>query len=101
MIDGYGQWGAKDYTSTACASDGTTIISYLPAGRQVTIDLSKITGKKARCWWYNPGNGTATYNGTFPSEGVWQFIPPSEGDWILVIDDTSSKYPPPGKERLF
>jgi hypothetical protein len=101
MIDGYGQWGAKDYTSTACASDGTTIISYLPAGRQVTIDLSKITGKKARCWWYNPGNGTATKYGTFPAEGLVQFNPPSDGDWVLVIDDASINYPPPGGERLF
>jgi hypothetical protein len=101
IIDGYGQWGSKDWITAACTSDGKTIIAYIPSGRQVTIDLSMINGKKARCWWYNPENGIVVDKGTFPAEGPRQFIPPSDSDWILVIDDASCKYSPPGKERLF
>jgi hypothetical protein len=101
LTEGYGQWGSKDYVSVAYASDRSTIIAYLPVGKQVTVDLSKITGKNTRCWWYNPGNESVTEIGTFPTEGVYPFNPPSEGDWILVIDASSSHYPPPGKKRLF
>jgi len=101
LTEGYGQWGSKDYITAAIASDGTAIIAYLPSGRQVTVDLSAISGKKARCWWYDPGTGIPTDIGTFPVEGARQFEPSSEGDWVLVIDDASINYPPPGEKRLF
>jgi hypothetical protein len=101
VTEGYGQRGSTDYITAAYASDGTTIIAYLPVKREVTVNLSEISGKKTRCWWYNPGTGTATETGTFPVSVTRQFIPPSEGDWILVIDDASTNYPPPGGERFF
>jgi hypothetical protein len=101
LTDGYGQWGSNDYITAAIASDGTTFIAYLPAGREVTVDLSRISGNEAHCWWYNPGNGTTTDNGTFPTEGLEQFNPSSNSDFVLVIDDASGHYPPPGSERLF
>lgn len=101
MTEGYGEWGSPDYATAACTSNGTSIIVYLPEERQITINMSKISGKKARCWWYNPGDGTTIESGSFPSEGLRQFNPPSESDLILVIDSKSSNYPPPGGERLF
>jgi hypothetical protein len=101
MTDGYGQWGSPDYATTACTPDGTTIIAYLPVGRQITVDISKISGKKARCWWYNPSDGTVLESGTFQTEGLRQFNPPSEGDWVLVIDAKSIHYPSPGGVSLF
>lgn len=98
ITDGYGQWGSNDYLTAAIASDGTTVIAYIPDDRPVTVDLSRINGKKAHCWWYNPGNGTATDIGTIPDEGLGQFNPPSNGDWVLVIDATSSHYHLPGRD---
>jgi hypothetical protein len=101
LTDGYGEWRSADYVTAAVANDGTSIIAYLPAGRHVTVDLSAIRGNKARCWWYNPGNGNVTDNGIIPAEGLRQFNPPEDGDWILVIDDDGSHYPPPGSKTIF
>jgi hypothetical protein len=101
LTDGYGDWGSNDYITASIASDRTTMIAYLPAGRQVTVDLSMINGRKARCWWYNPDNGIVVDNGTFPAEGPLQFNPPSESDWVLVIDNASCRYSPPGKRILY
>jgi hypothetical protein len=101
ILDGYGDWGSTDYVNATCSSDGTTIIAYLPVGKQITVNLSKISSKKARCWWYNPGDASATEIGTYPAEDQHQFTPPTKGDWILVIDAKSSNYPVPGGERIY
>jgi hypothetical protein len=101
ITEGYGEWGNTDYTTAACASDGTTLIAYLPAGNNITADMTKISGKKSRCWWYCPADGTITEIGIFRNEGLRTFIPPPEDDWILVLDDKSSQYSPPGSNKLF
>jgi hypothetical protein len=101
MTEGFGQWDNADYVTTAYASDGTTIIAYLPSQKQVTVDMSKITGKNTRCWWYNPDTGLATEIGMFPAIGNQNFNPPSGGDWVLIIDDASSDFPVPGSDRIY
>ena len=61
--------------------------------------MGKITGARAKAWWYNPRTGTSAAIGTFENHGVWEFTCPSEGfgsDWVLLLDDASKDYPPPG-----
>lgn len=101
MIKGYGQWGSEHYVTTAYASNGATIISYLPVQSRVMIDVQKISDREAVCWWYNPRSGDAAKIGTFPTSGSLEFIPPSVGDWVLVIDGASRGFAPPGQDRRF
>jgi hypothetical protein len=52
-----------------------------------------------KAWWFNPRNGEATAIGTFEPAGEREFTPPDPGemiDWVLVLDDASKNYPPPG-----
>lgn len=98
ITTGYGKWSTKDHVAAAVTSDGNTIIAYLPSKRTVTADMTRIHGTKARCWWYNPGNGNATEIGTFPNSGILSFTPNAEGDWVLVIDNDSAKLPVPGSK---
>jgi hypothetical protein len=72
---------------------------YAPIGRSFSVRISKIAGDRVQAWWFDPRNGTATSIGTFPNAGDRVFTPPAKGemlDWVLVLDDASRNYPPPG-----
>jgi hypothetical protein len=97
LTAGYGSWGSSTYATAALAADGGTLVAYLPSRRQVTVDMSTISGPEARGWWYDPAAGTATEIGTFPTSSTQQLTPPASGDWVLVVDDASRAFPPPGQ----
>jgi len=88
----------------ARTSDGQTIIAYVPAGNAstVVIALSRISdpGSRAKCWWFNPRNGSSRLIGTFPTRGTRQFTPPDSNDWVLVIDSSHASLAPPGSRDL-
>ena len=76
---------------------------YVPTGRDVTVDLAKISGSKVRAWWFDPRTGTATEAGTHESNrGATPFNPPGEpgrgNDWVLMLDDATKGFPPPGRQ---
>ena len=96
MTAGYGSWGNTNYATAALTENGNTMIAYLPSSRQVTVEMSKISGTEAKSWWYNPASGSAIEIGTYATLGSRQFTFPSNGDWVLVIDDASLALPPPG-----
>ena len=96
ITSGYGTWGSADHVASSRTSDRGSIIAYLPSKRMITVNMSSITGTKAKCWWYDPSNGKATDIGTFPTNGFKSFTPISDGDQVIVIDDASLKLPIPG-----
>ena len=80
-------------------ADGTYLMVYAPLGRSFTVNTSVIKGQKLAAWWYNPRNGNVTLIGKPENKGKHTFISPDPGealDWVLVIDDASLNYPPPG-----
>ena len=82
------------------SSDGSYAFVYAPLGGTVTVDMSKISGAEATAWWFDPRTGEATAIGHFPCSGAREFTAPSEGlgeDWVLVLDDASAGFPPPGQ----
>lgn len=99
---GYGS--GSTLTTTARTSDGQTIIAYVPNGNHatLTVDMSKIASatRKARCWWFNPSNGSTTLIGTVPNLGTRDFTPPDSGDWVLVIDGAKIGLAAPGSADL-
>jgi hypothetical protein len=86
LTSGNGTWGQNNYATAALTSDGNTMIAYLPTKRQVRVDMNKISGPKAKCWWYNPSNGSTVEIGTFETSGNRLFMSPTRNDWVLVID---------------
>ena len=80
-------------------TDRTYAMVYAPVGRPFAVRMSAIAAPKVRAWWFNPRTGAATLIGAFANAGERMFTPPDKGellDWILVFDDESKKYPPPG-----
>ncbi len=95
--------GAGAYSFIATRDqEGSFIMVYVPVGRKFTIKMDAIRGKEVTAWWYNPRNGEATRITKYPASGTQTFMSPTPGenlDWILVLDDPSKGYPPPGVKR--
>jgi len=68
---------------------------YTYTGKEINIDLNKISGSSKNIWWYNPANGNLLFVETVKS-GVCSYIP--EGgyrdgnDKVLVAIDSEKKY---------
>jgi hypothetical protein len=93
--------GRYRFVATRDAS-GTYAMVYAPVGRTFTVRMGAIAGGTVKAWWFNPRDGSATVIGTFPNTGEREFTPPDPGemlDWVLVLDDASKNYPPPGRAR--
>ena len=88
---------------------GSYAFVYIPDGAPVTIDMSKLAGPSVQAWWFDPRDGGANPAGDFKNEGDQEFMPPAPApanangaaanDWVLVLDDASRHFPPPGKVR--
>jgi hypothetical protein len=96
VVDGLGEFRGLDYLSAARTKDRGTVIAYMPTARAITVDMTRISGKEATAWWFNPRSGKTDSIGECPTSGKKQFTPPGDGDWILVLDDASRKLPTPG-----
>jgi hypothetical protein len=94
--------GAGRYRFAATRdSTGSYALIYLPVGRKFRVRMDKISGPTVKAWWYNPRDGKAEAIGEFPNTGEREFISPTPGealDWILVLDDASQRFPPPGAQ---
>lgn len=80
-------------------SNGSYAMVYAPVGRSFQVRMDKVAGPKLTAWWFNPRTGTAGSIGVFENKGQRAFTPPDEGemlDWVLVLDDASKNFPPPG-----
>jgi len=78
---------------------GTYAMIYAPVGRTFVVRMDVIRENKVIARWFNPRNGLTTDVGVFSNSGVRSFTPPDVGetlDWVLVLDDTTKDYPPPG-----
>ena len=95
----------------ARAMDHSFLIVYTTNGSEFTLDLSRMPGKTLNAWWYNPRDGqlySASHSTTsrpfkeFREKKITAFDPPGQPgddqDWVLVIDDASKKYRPPGSD---
>ncbi len=98
LTRGYGSWGSSGYVTAARASDGSSVIAYLPSRRRVTVDMSKIAGSEANVWWYQPSDGSSSLVGTFPTSGSQRFRPSNSSDWVLVIDNAELGLAAPGTD---
>ncbi len=95
--------GAGRYRFVATRdTDGTYAMVYVPCARKFKVNMEVIRGGQVRAWWYNPRNGAAEEIGVFPNAGEREFLSPDPSeslDWVLVLDDVTKNYPPPGQRK--
>ena len=91
-----------DHVRATRDSEGSYAFVYCPLGKPVTVNLEKLSGPRfigVKAWWYDPRHGTAVEIGVSPKSGAKEFKPPIAGrgnNWVLVLDDDSKNFPPPG-----
>ena len=86
VVDGLGEFRGLDYLAAARTADGSMVMAYLPTARTITVDMSKVAGKRAKGSWVNPRTGKWDSVEDSRTEGKRQFTPPEEGDWVLVLE---------------
>ena len=69
---------------------------YNYSGRPMTIDLTKISGKKKDAWLMNPADGTMQYLGEYGNEAAADFAFDGAylrgSDRVLVVTDSNANY---------
>ena len=98
VTGGLGEFWGLDYLTAAATPDGALVMAYMPTARTITVDLSKMAKGRTKAWWFSPRTGDAVDAGTFAAEGSRSFTPPSEGDWVIVLDGASKQLPAPGSQ---
>lgn len=96
LTEGYGDINASSYAAAARTTDGTTIVVYAPSQRTLRVNLETLSGSNATAWWFNPRDGSVDAGTPLTSSGTHDFTPPTNADWVLVIDDDDAMLPPPG-----
>jgi hypothetical protein len=94
---GGGDPGTDDGVQAARAEDGSFAMAFVPDARAISVDLARISGSTVRAWWFDVVTGAATSIGDFPASGVRSFSPPQGDGRVLVLDDASRGFPPPGE----
>jgi hypothetical protein len=82
----------------ATRGDGYAFV-YSAQGRRFTVNAGRVATGPVEAWWFNPRTGVPQPAGTFNGGRPLEFRCPSEGfgaDWVLVLDDASKNFPPPG-----
>ena len=73
---------------------------YIPVGKKFSADLSFLSADQVRVWWFDPRKGEAGKPIILTKGPVMSFTPPAlgiENDWVLIVDDASTKFLQPGK----
>ena len=84
-----GQNGQRyDYLVATRGKDYAFI--YTSNGRDIPVNMGKISGSRVVASWYSPRDGNWEQIGFFPNQGTQTFNPPGEpqtgNDWVLVLD---------------
>ncbi|MEM8964858.1 MAG: glycoside hydrolase family 140 protein [Bacteroidota bacterium] len=90
----------SDETGIRSARGDGFVMVYLPQNPTVDIDLSQMEGKRFQAWWFDPRSGDSINIGKFKRSAYTLRTPSGTKDWVLVIDDASYDYPPPGDENV-
>jgi hypothetical protein len=66
---------------------GTWLMVYLPFGKPVRIDLTRLSAEKFLVSWFNPRDGLTQWEGSLPNRNELTITPPTSGeDWVLTVD---------------
>ena len=96
----FGQGTGRHHARATRDSSGSYAFVYIPDGRPLAVDLTRLRGSAVKVWWYDPRTGHATSDGVRGRGApVRLFAPPTAQDWVLVLDDADRGFFAPGFTR--
>lgn len=90
----------KNYVIATRSIDGSYAMIYFPTGKASKVNLSKLSGRRLKTWWYDPRTGNAFDGPKLSKANEVLITPPTAGkgnDWVLVVDDSSREFQKPGR----
>jgi hypothetical protein len=69
---------------------------YFASGRPARVRTRALAPGPLRGYWYDPRDGSAQEIPDISRDAILEFRPPTEEDWVLVLDATPNDFPPPG-----
>ncbi|MCG9894739.1 MAG: glycoside hydrolase family 140 protein [Fimbriimonadaceae bacterium] len=93
-VAGNGLFAANDRSVAAVDREGQFAIAYLPEPRELTLDLGCLNSGSVSGWWKSAATGELTKIGPTPARRQG-FLPPGEGDWLLILDAEGADFPAP------
>jgi len=99
MLIAEGQGEKTRYISATRDRSGSYAMIYSEQGDPFTVNLQLLSGNRITAWWFDVKSGKSFKIGDFDKTEHRRFLPPTKGkgnDWVLVLDDTSKNFPPPG-----
>lgn len=94
-----GQQSGTQHISATRDRNGSYAMIYSEQGFPFAVNMQMLSGKKVKAWWFDVRNGESILINTFQKTDKQWFYPPTQGkgnDWVLVLDDVSKKFKPPG-----
>jgi hypothetical protein len=83
----------------ALASDNSFMITYIPYGSTININLESFNKLPVKIWYFNPRNCTVINLESIPAPASMEFDPPADeargNDWLLVIEKSSANFSNP------
>jgi len=87
----------------ATRGDGYAFV-YFPQGNPAAVNTGKVAVGRIHAWWYDPRTGAAQSIGILTGKIDQVFTPPATpsrgNDWVLVLDDATRKFGPPGASTV-
>ena len=74
------------------------LLVYNHTGRDMNVDLSKISGRKHCAWWMDAASGSVKYLGE--TGKVMHYKPESDADGVLIVTDSKAVYLTPETTSL-
>jgi hypothetical protein len=100
LLDSNSGQGAEHISATRDA-EGSYAMIFVPGGRPVRVDLSKMSGQNIDGWWFDIRTGLTERLQSFPrTTSVRTFTAPTQCgncDWVLILDDASRNFSVPGR----
>ena len=81
------------YDRLAATRGDDYLLVYNYTGREMRLDLTRISGQRKRLWWMDAATGRLTCIGECPSK-VYTFRPIVSGDGVFIAVDASKAYLP-------
>lgn len=86
-----GEYGEKYDLPRACRGKDYILV-YTYTGAPLTIDMTKISGKRKHAWWYNPADGSLVDIGSFDNNAHQEFrsyrlVAPGNDNVLIVMDE--------------
>jgi hypothetical protein len=78
-------------------AEGSYALIYVPSGKPIELDITRLAGERLASYWYDPRTGVARLISVIQKQDRLSFTPPAGGpDWVLVLDDAAGDFPAPG-----